>query len=558
MELFLAAFGHAQGRVGHLLDVIDRVGSLLCRYGPRILVKLARCPISVEQESQRIELNVSERSAWAWNRKDILCLLLITLVGGILRMWSVSIPGDFILDEFYAADACLYVGGSPSVCRVDQEITSVHPPLGKWLIGSGIVFLGFRPAGWRIASVVAGTLTIFAVYLLARKLLDSTLGATIASGLLAFDFLHFVFSRTAMLDIFATLFIVVAFVFAVYDRECVFASRTNEANGTMRRLRWRMLAGTAAGAACATKWSGWPILATLLLLTASWEYKASRTPGGKSGFYARTRHLIPSLLLCFVLLPAMIYCASYAGRLSGDFFTWPWAENSWVRALIERQLTMLSFHVELSGSHPYTAPAWSWLLLTRPVLMYIRETGPGVYQEILGLGSPLVWWAAIGALVYLAFDWFRTRRPNSAASIILVGFFACYGPWLILGHRRQQVFLYYVLPAVPFMCLALGAVAAKMKNIPSRAIVGLFASGSIALFAYYYPLLSGRPLPYSSWEARLLFRNCDLAATAGLSRSTPNDDSLAQRSDPDQQGSQFKTLRPHIKPGPPPSGWCWS
>jgi dolichyl-phosphate-mannose--protein O-mannosyl transferase len=502
-----------------------------------------------------IEPNINQRSASNWNRKDILCLLLVTIVGGILRVWSLATPGGFILDEFYASDACLYVGGSPTVCRVDQEITSVHPPLGKWLIGSGIFLLGFRPAGWRIASVVAGTLTIFAVYLLARRLLDSTLGAMIASGLLAFDFLHFVFSRIAMLDIFLTLFIVLAFVFALHDREQSFGPRNNETDGWVRRLCWRMLAGAAAGAACATKWSGWPVLAALLALTASWEYRRSKTAGET----AKIRQVMASLFLCFILLPAMIYGAAYAGRLDGTLLTWPWAENSWLRELIERQLTMLSFHLELSGSHPYTSPAWSWLLLKRPVLMYWREKGPGTYQEILGLGSPLVWWTAAGALLYLAFDWFRTRQQShSAASIILVGFLACYAPWLVLGSGRQQVFLYYLLPAVPFMCLALGAVAAKVKNLRGRALVGLFASSSIALFVYYYPLLSGRPLSHSSWEARLLFRDCAPALSASSSTSKPEHALSAWENDSDPQRSQVTSLSPQIRPGPSPTGWCWS
>src|SRR5262249_5539321 len=116
-------------------------------------------------------------------QKDLVLLLLIVILGGMVRVWRLDTPGSFIMDEFYASDACHYFGGPSSVCFVDQELTRVHPPLGKWLIGSGIAFLGFRPVGWRIASVIAGTLTIFAVYLLARKSLESTLGATIASGL---------------------------------------------------------------------------------------------------------------------------------------------------------------------------------------------------------------------------------------------------------------------------------------------------------------------------------------------------------------------------------------
>ena len=498
---------------------------------------------------------MNEQSTWHWDRRDICCLLLITTIGGIFRLWSVTSPGGFILDEFYAADACLYVGGSPSVCHTDHELTSVHPPLGKWLIGTGILLVGFGPAGWRIASVAAGTLTICALYFMARKLFNSTLGAAIASGLLAFDFLHFVFSRTAMLDIFVTFFIVIAFMFAVLDRARLFAPQS-EIRRPAYDLRWRILAGTVAGAACACKWSGLPALASLLLLTGSWEWKKALTIRGQRPIET-IRRITPSLFLCFVLIPASVYMLSYTGRLGGTIFAWPWAENSWLRALVERQIMMLGFHTDLSGSHPYTSPAWSWLLLKRPVLMYFKESGQGAYREILGFGSPLVWWASIAALLWATFSQIKDRRFDTPVGVILIGFIACYGPWLLIGQSRQQVFLYYLLPAVPFMCLALAAVAVKLANSSVGSLAtGVFAAGSIGLFGYYYPLLVARPLPYSSWEARMLFRNCDGSVTlVGGAQSR----SAFYGHDVDQihQRSQEHTLRPQTTLGAPPQGWCW-
>jgi dolichyl-phosphate-mannose--protein O-mannosyl transferase len=475
-------------------------------------------------------LTLSIHSDSLWRRWDILALLLVTFLGGIIRVWHLSIPGGFILDEFYASDACFYIGGPASVCRTDQEITTVHPPLAKWLMGVGIWLLGFRPAGWRIVSVIVGTLTIAALYLLARKLLNSTLGATVASGLLAFDFLHFVFSRTAMLDIFVTFFIVVAFLFLVYDRERLFGLQGGAA--ARPGHRFLLLAGIVGGAAGASKWSAWPCLAAMILLTVGWEFEARRGDGIGRAARQMIREVAPYLLLCLVALPVILYIVTFAGRLSGTFFAWPWADDSWVRAFVERQMFMFKFHRELSGSHPYTSPAWSWLLLKRPVLLYFRETGEGIYQVILGLGSPLVWWSSIAALIYLTFDRFRCRTFESPISVILAGFIACYGPWLLLGHSRQQVFLYYLLPAIPFMCLALGAVAARCgRSAAGKQVVAVFAACSIALFLYYYPLLAGRPLPYLSWEARMLFRNCDRP--------------------------QGERLHPQTVLGPPPHGWCW-
>ena len=165
-------------------------------------------------------MSVPLRSRFDWSRADTIALTAITLIGGIIRLWHVAQPHQIIFDEtYYAKDACWYVNSSPSLCEIDGEANQLHPPLGKWLIALGIRIFGYDSLGWRIASVVAGTITIALLYLLARKLLKSTLAASLAAGLLAVDWLHFVQSRVAMLDIFIPMFAVAAFLFLVYDRD---------------------------------------------------------------------------------------------------------------------------------------------------------------------------------------------------------------------------------------------------------------------------------------------------------------------------------------------------
>jgi dolichyl-phosphate-mannose-protein mannosyltransferase len=478
-----------------------------------------------------------------WSRTDSVALLAVTLAGGLLRLRGLRAPGGMIFDEFYANDACWYLYSSASKCGFRGEITAVHPPLGKWLIAAGIRIFGYDPAGWRIASVIAGTLTVAAVYVLARKLLSSTLGAIITSGLLALDFLHFVMSRVAMLDVFVTFFGVLAFLLLILDRDRLLEERPPRRQRPLRDRPWRAAAGAAAGAAAASKWSGWFVLGAIICLTIAWEWKCRRVEGQPRPLGSVITQEGPSLVLGLVILPVLVYTISFAGRIDGSLLAWPWAQGSWIRAFMDRQISMAEFHLPLGGNNPYASPAWSWLLLKRPVVFYLLQNPPGRVKEVMATGSPLVWWASIPALIVVAVNAFRRRGPASAEGAILAGFAFAYLPWLGFGLGRSQLFLFYLLPAVPFMCLGLGYVATRVgHSVRGRVFLAVFGLAAIVLFAFYYPVLADRPLPPQAWKSRILYRDCGHPITAPVARpetmNTP--------------GS--KQVGPTT---PAPMGWCW-
>jgi dolichyl-phosphate-mannose-protein mannosyltransferase len=456
-------------------------------------------------------------------------IVAVTVAGGLLRLVRVRTPSNFVLDEFYTQDACWYLYRSPSLCRTRGEITAVHPPLGKWLIATGIKVFGNSSGGWRIASVVAGTLTITAVYLLGRRLLGSTMAATAASGLLAVDFLHFVMSRTAMLDVFVVMFLVAAFLCLVLDRDRILApGPATERAPPLGGCRWRYVTGLAIGAAAACKWSAWPFLPLVVGLTLGWEVHRRRSLSSSPARQA-LRDEWKSLLLAFGLLPIVIYAASFLGTLEGSFLAWPWQERSWIHALVARQAEMVSFHLPLSIQHPYASAAWSWPLLKRPVLFFFRDVPGGGYQVTLALGDPLVWWPSLVAVAYLAARWVRYRRITAPEAVIVSGFVFALAPWLLLGERKEQ-FLYYLLPAVPFMCLGLSHVVVPVFRGRWRPLVlATSALAVVGAFGYFYPVLTAMPTSRPAWEARVLFRDCAPYA-----------------------------LEPQTEPVPPPSGWCWA
>ena len=477
----------------------------------------------------------------AWSRFDWVALALVSGGAAVVRMAALGRPIGFVFDEiFYARNACRYVLGDPSVCGIDELASRAHPPLGNWLIGAGVKLFGFEPFGWRIAAAVAGTLTVALVYVLAWRLLRrgsggraATIGAFAAAGLLATDFLHLVQSRIGMLDVFITLFVVAAVLAIVLDRD---GSRNRR---WLLGRPWRLVAGASLGAATAVKWSGAYVALAVIGLVIAWELavRHRERPADSWGRVVRStivQEALPTLVL-LGLVPLAVYVLSYTGRMPGEVIGLPWVDGTFWRGVFEHQRQMLEFHTTLAGDHPYESPSWSWIALKRPVAYYFNHDASS-YREILALGNPLVWWPAAAALVALAVRWVRAGAGVSRAEpVILAGAIATYGPWPILSGARSQVFLWYLLPTVPFLCLALGAMAAWLWQARiGRVAVAVFGLAVLASTAFYVPLLTALPLSPDDWQARILLRDCD--RPDGPALRLPND---------------------QINQGLPPRGWCW-
>jgi dolichyl-phosphate-mannose--protein O-mannosyl transferase len=476
----------------------------------------------------------------------------VTLGAAAVRLTGLTTPAVLVFDEiFYARNACRFVIDTVA-CGIDDLVSGAHPPLGNWLIGVGIRLFGYDEFGWRISSAIAGIAAVALLYLLVRRLLAghleapaATTGATVAAGLLATDFLHLVQSRVAMLDSFVTLFVIATVLFAIMDGGRRRGPRGEDLNapGWLRRLAlgrpWRLATGLALGSAIAVKWSGGYVAIGVVALIVAWEVRAALPPpagnGRDNGFGAAfRREILPSLVL-LGLVPALVYLASYAGRVEGTLFALPWREGSAWRGILEHQLAMFRFHTGLAGDHPYESAPWAWLLLKRPVAYSFVEVG-GSYREVLAIGNPLTWWPGALALVAIAVRWVRSglsvARPEA---LIVTAALSTYLPWLILSGSRSQLFIWYLLPTIPFLYGALGLLAAlAWRTLAGRVTLGVAAAAVLASFVFFYPILAGTPLSPDDWRARIWFADC--ARPGAPTLTLPDDD---------------------ISEGPPPSGWCW-
>jgi dolichyl-phosphate-mannose--protein O-mannosyl transferase len=487
----------------------------------------------------------------SWSRLDTAALVVVSAGAAVLRLTGLDRPAGLVFDEiFYARDACWYVFGTESVCGIADLASRSHPPLGKWLIGSGIALFGYtetEPFSYRIAAAIAGIATVILLYLLAWRLLRTvapgrvaTVGALAASGLLATDFLHLVQSRVGMLDVFIVLFVVLAVLAVVLDRDRL---RPTQRPTLLDRVTfghpWRLVAGAALGAATATKWSGGYVALALVALTVVWEVARARreqpeATRGASVWRAVRREAVPTIVL-LGLVPLAVYLASYTGRMPGALLALPWQEGSVSRGIWEHQRAMLDFHTSLGGHHPYESPAWSWGALKRPVAYFFTDES-GAYREILALGSPFAWWPGFAAVLLSGALWVRWRADVWGPEIVIVvAALATYGPWLVLSGSRSQTFIWYLLPTMPFVFLALGLVAARLwLGLLGRVAVVGFAAVVLAGFLFFYPVLVALPQSPDAWWQRIWFRSCD--RPDGPALVLPDDE---------------------INQGQPPDGWCW-
>jgi dolichyl-phosphate-mannose--protein O-mannosyl transferase len=348
-----------------------------------------------------------------------------------------------------------------------------------------------------------------------------------------------------MLDSFVTLFVIATVLFVVLDGNRRRGPRGEDldAPSWLRRVSlgrpWRLAAGLALGSATAVKWSGGYVAIGLIILLFAWEVAASRTeeePGGRPAAFTRAfrREAVPSVVL-LGLVPLALYVASYAGRVDGQLLALPWREGSVWRGILEHQLAMLRFHTGLAGDHPYESAAWSWLLLKRPVA-YSFATDAGSYREILAIGNPLTWWPGAVALLVVGVRWIRSGASLARPEVVLVAAaLSTYLPWLILSGSRSQVFIWYLLPTIPFLYAALGLLAARAwSSLSGRVVTGLSAVAVAASFAFFFPILTAGSLTPGGWRSHIWFSDC---ARPGVPTLTLPDD--------------------EISTGPPPSGWCW-
>ena len=351
-----------------------------------------------------------------------------------------------------------------------------HPPLGKVILSLGIRLFGMTPFGWRCMGALFGVAMLPLMWDLLRRMFRDDRVALCGAALLACDFMHLTQTRIATIDSFATLFILLMYLFLYrYFTE--------------GRLRHLAACGIAFGVGAATKWTCLYAGAGLGVLWAlHWVFQGMQAHRDGDG-RRYVRRLISNIGFClvfFVLVPGMIYYASYYpyGAARGLHGAGMYFTREYAAIVLENQRFMFTYHAGLVATHPYSSRWWQWLLDLRPILYYLSY-GDGTVSTIGAFVNPLLCWGGLLALPVLVY---HAVRRDRTALFLLVGYLAQVLPWVFIS---RLTFEYHYFAATLFLVLALGYVFDRLRQRGYFGIVYAFTAASGALFALFYPVLTG-------------------------------------------------------------------
>lgn len=441
----------------------------------------------------RLPSRVVTRNGW-------IATVVTTLIAAFTRLWNLGSPHEIMFDEtYYVKDAysiwhlgyegtwaqnanASFVRGNFSTLSPEASFV-VHPPLGKWLIATGMEAVGPASSwGWRLAVALAGIATVFLLCRLVWRLFPSPLLVGLAGLFLAIDGVGITESRIGLLDGFIGFFALAAVYCIVRDRQSQRERIARLLEGTPAGALapkagwrpWMISAGVLLGCACSVKWSGLYLLATIGIMTVIWDGTALRAVKAKvwkletlvSRGWGNFMRLVPVAGVTYLLTwfgwfmnpSAYKHGWAAAERAAGRG---SWLPDS-IADFIEYHRAIYEFHVGLSTPHSYMAKPSGWLLQMRPTSFYWQSNdtlGADAYQcdtrncvrAITSIGNIPIWWAAFVA-VFVVVAYVALKR-DWRGWVVLAGYIGLYLPWFMYWDRT--IFTFYTVAFVPFVVLAL-------------------------------------------------------------------------------------------------------
>lgn len=410
-------------------------------------------------------------------RKSYLVVIALTISFLALSLYRLDYSKYPIFDEpiyIYSGEALAHLQAPSSIYE------NPHPPLGKIILGLGVVLLGDNPIGWRLLEVIFATLMIPILYLLSRRIFGTGRVAILPAFLLTFDFMHFVLGRMALLETFLAFFaLLMQYSFYAYFQ---FAFNNSFAHST----KWMMLSALTFGLAVATKW---PAIFSLLGFAIVFFYITWRRHQTSHRNHEKWITLtgIPLIVSSLSLgLSSIIYLASYL-----PYFFSGWSLN----IVLWWQAQMYNVHSTLSSTSRifnYSSGWWSWPLMLTPIPL-LRSADSTNIQLLLMIGNPAIWWATY-PIIGLSLFWIFKKRDRKLTYLFL----AFLSSWLPFAALTRFEIIYYYYVSLPLLTLLITFWLQKAwQTRIGKLLAVCYLLTIVFLFIQFFPIISAQTIPGS-------------------------------------------------------------
>lgn len=408
---------------------------------------------------------------WAQaRRRDPLPLTLaLVAVFFLVVLNRLAIPSKPMFDEIH------YLPAARRLIELTSRLNPEHPLLGKEMIALGMRAFGDNAFGWRFPNAVLGALGLFGG-MRAMWWASRSRAATLLFGLLlATNFIWFILSRIAMLDMAMASMMALAF----WQWALAWARG--------RRVHL-VLCGLFMGLSLGGKWNGIPLLVLPGLLFAWDRWQALI---GRRREWLTARDVGPvfgvSLLEAAVWLGLWPLCVYFATFAPAFFYQ---VQPLTLKGLIPWQGYMLKLQDSVVKPHTYMSRWWQWIFNLRPI-WFLYQNVDGAQRGVLMLGNPFTMLAGIPALLLCLWDGVRHRERLRLG--IVVFYVAALVFWALNGKPVQ--FYYHYELAATFLMAALALVLADWWDDGLRWPAWTAAAVAVVLFIGFYPILSAGKLP---------------------------------------------------------------
>jgi dolichyl-phosphate-mannose-protein mannosyltransferase len=403
------------------------------------------------------------------NLYDRLFLVLFVIDIVLRAIWLDKPTGSLIFDEWYYVNVARVILGLPQSvgsngqppypnAQIGLDPNHEHPPLAKLFIAGSMYLFGDNGFGWRIPSVIFGSLAVLVFYLLMKRISNYKIVPIVATFLFSFDNLIFVQSRIAILDIFTLAFMLLGLYWYFSGRP--YLSALGMALSTLTKI---------TGAA------GFVII--VIVQAARF---VSRRSGGKLNWnelFSWFEKYLATYAVSFLVILTIL-----------DHF-WVGYSNPF-----EHLQYILNYSASLTSSCPngIISCPWQWLInqVQIPYLVVNVQVTAGTvkssYESIAFTGAmnPSILYLTIPAMAYAGYEYYKKRDDFTLLMIVwFVVTYLPYYPAVLVGHR--VTYLFYFLLTMPAVCAAVAYMIADQQ--PPKVVVLFYLAVVLVSFYLMFP-----------------------------------------------------------------------